>query len=74
MKNQKQIYRPDKGPYLIGMTKKEIAQLVYWAAVGVASSKGGSYKNTISDLVLYFSKELKITLPVRPYFKAPLPN
>lgn len=63
-------YKSDKGVFAIGMTKKEIKMLVYWACVGVARSKGGTYEKIMPSLLRYFAKECKIILPYKPEFNA----
>lgn len=62
-------YKPDGGIFAIGMTKKEIKVLVFWASVGISKSKSGSHANIAPKMIKYFAKELKIQLPVQPKFK-----
>ena len=63
-------YKSDAGVFAIGMTKKEIRVLVYWACIGIARAKGGSYESVAPQMVRYFAKELKIKLPYRPEFNS----
>lgn len=63
-------YKPDKGIFAIGMTKKELRVLLWWACVGVARSKGGVYEKTIPKMIKYFAKQLKVKLPYKPEFNA----
>jgi len=63
-------YKSDAGAFAIGLTKKEIKMLTFWACVGVARSKGGMYEQVIPSLLKYFSKECKIKLPYKPEFNS----
>jgi hypothetical protein len=72
LKSQEE-YKSDVGTFSIGLTKKEISMLVFWACIGVSKCKGGMYEKTIPKLLRYFSKQLKIKLPVKPEFINPTP-
>ncbi len=61
IKEQKE-YTPDKSVFAIGMTKKEIKILLFWANVGLKKAKGGSYYKLAGKMVDYFAKNLKIKL------------
>ena len=63
-------YKSDAGTFAIGMTKKEIRMLLFWATVGIARSKGGMYEKIIPAMIRYFAKKLNITLPYKPQFNA----
>ena len=67
--DEQKPYKPDAGVFAIGLTKKEIKMLIFWASVGVSKSKGGSYDKVIIKTLRYFSKETKTTLPVTLKFK-----
>lgn len=54
--------------WAIGLTKQEIRQLLWWATIGIARSKGGSYDTTAPVLIKELAKELKILLPYKPEF------
>jgi hypothetical protein len=69
MKKEKE-YKPDAGVFAIGLTKKEIKMLTFWACIGIVRSKGGTYERIIPSLLKYFSKKLKIKLPFKPEFNA----
>ena len=57
-------------PWAIGLTKPEIRQLLWWACIGIARSKGGSYDKTIPELIEELAKKLKIQLPEKPEFNS----
>ena len=63
-------YKPDIKPFAIGLTKKEIRMLIWWACKGIATSKGGTYEETIPKLIKYFAKELNLQLPYKPEFNS----
>ena len=63
-------YKSDAGVFAIGLTKKELRQLLWWACVGVARSKGGIYEYTVPQMISYFAKNLNIKLPYKPEFNA----
>ncbi len=67
---EEQEYKPDGGTFAIGMTKKEIKVLCFWATIGIARSKGGSYAEIAPQMISYFAKELKFKLPYKPEFNA----
>jgi hypothetical protein len=69
-KDKPKEYKPDAGYFSIGMTKKEIRMLVYWACIGIARSKGGAYQNKMPAFLEYFAKKLKIRLPYKPEFNS----
>ena len=63
-------YKSDAGTFAIGMTRKEIRILCFWACVGIARSKSGQYENVAPQMVKYFSEKLKFPLPYKPEFNA----
>ena len=67
---KKEEYKSDAGVFSIGMTKKEIRVLCWWACVGIARSKGGSYQEVAPKMVKYFSEKMKFRLPYKPEFNA----
>ena len=62
-------YKPDAGIFSIGMTRKEIRVLTFWACTGISNSRGGSYEKVAPKMVKYFAKHLNIKLPCKPVFK-----
>jgi hypothetical protein len=66
----KEKYKSDAGIFAIGLTKKEIRMLVFWACVGVARSKGGMYEKVMPSLLEYFAEKLGLVLPFKPEFNA----
>jgi len=57
-----QEYTPNKDIFCIGMTKKEMKVLLFWANVGIKKAKGGSYYSLARKMVDYFITNLKIKL------------
>lgn len=56
----KETYKPDAGVFAIGLTKKEIKILVFWANVGLKKAKDGYQIETARVMTKYFKKELKL--------------
>lgn len=67
MKN-KEEYKSVVETFGIGMTKKEIRTLCWWACVGIARSKGGTYEKIAPKMIKYFAEKLKFRLPYKPEF------
>lgn len=63
-------YKSDVGVFAIGMTRKEIRALCWWACIGIARSKGGTYEKVMPIMLEYFAKNLKFNLPYKPEFNA----
>ena len=49
-------YKSDAGVYAIGVTKKELRVLSFWANVGLSKSKGGYQFELAKKMVKYFLK------------------
>ena len=52
-------YKLDAGVYAIGVTKKELRVLSFWANVGLSKSKGGYQFELAKKMVKYFLKHTK---------------
>ena len=51
----------------IHMTRADLRPLVFWAAVGVRYSKGGSYGDIVEEAILRAAEKLNWTLYQFPY-------
>ena len=51
--------------------KSELRALLFWAQVGVAKSKGGSYSDIIEDVLIEYSKRMNVNFHKLMKFKKP---
>ena len=51
-----------------GLSPYELRALVFWAAIGVSKSDGGSYHDILAILPRW-AEEAQLELPVKPEFK-----
>ena len=63
-------YKQDRGVWAVGLTKREISMLLFWASKGIASSMGGTYEEVIPSFLKSLAKEVGFKLPFRPEFNS----
>jgi len=63
-------YKRDNGIWAVGLTKREISMLLFWASKGIATSNGGTYEKVMPSFLKSLAKEVGFKLPFRPEFNS----
>lgn len=61
------IERCKASPEITEVVTSDLRALLFWASVGIAKSKSGSYRD-ICNILSQYSEDIKFTLPYKPEF------